>query len=340
VLTSVHAFASDPERGLFILLFLLLVVGGSLLLFAIRAPRLSTSTPFELISRESGLLFNNALLSVACASVLLGTLYPLAVDGLGLGKVSVGAPWFNAVFVPLMVPLVAAVGVGALLNWKRDKLQAHRTALIILVVGSLITGTVLTFMQPYFSIAALLALALAVWVVGTTIYGLVYRIRNKRNKLSALTHTPMAFWGMTIAHLGIAVFTVGVALVSVYNTEADIRMEIGDTHVIEDFEFTLDGVASVRGPNYQAAEGAISVTEKGKELVVLKPQKRVYNVRRESMTEASIHGTVTRDLFAALGDPLDKTRWCLECQALSQTLCTLDMDRFGVYGTWRTAGSA
>ena len=195
VLTSVHAFASDPERGLFILIFLLIVVGGSLLLFALRAHRLSTPVEFGLVSRESALLFNNALLAVACASVLLGTLYPLAIDALQLGKVSVGAPWFNAVFIPLTAPLVAVVGVGALLNWKRDKLESHKVVLILLAVGSIVAGFLLATTLSYFTIAGCLALSLAVWVLATTVYGFVYRIRNKKRKLSALTHTPAAFGG-------------------------------------------------------------------------------------------------------------------------------------------------
>jgi len=307
VLTSVHSFAADPERGLFILMFLLIVVGGSLLLFALRAHRLSAPVEFQLVSRESALLFNNALLAVACASVLLGTLYPLAIDALQLGKVSVGAPWFNAVFIPLTAPLVAVVGVGALLNWKRDKLESHKTILILLAVGSIVVGTLLATTLWFFSIAGALALSLAVWVLATTVYGFIYRIRNKRSKLSALTHTPAAFWGMTIAHLGIAVFTVGVALVSIYNTEADLRMEPGDTYVIDDYTFTFNGVSSVRGPNYNAAEGNITVTQLGNAVTTLTPQKRVYDVRRESMTEASIHGNLKRDLFAAMGEPLEQT---------------------------------
>ena len=305
VLTSVHAFASDPERGLFILLFLLVVVGGSLLLFALRASKLSEPAPFELISRESGLLFNNALLTVACASVLLGTLYPLIVDSLGVGKVSVGAPWFNIIFIPVTAPLLVVVGIGAMLNWKRDRLNRHYVMMAVLLLLSMVAGIGFTLLQPYFSVLALLALTLACWVVATTLYGVVYRIRNKRSKLSALTHTPAAFWGMTIAHLGIAVFTVGVALVSIYNTEVDIRMTSGDTHTIDGYEFKFNGVEQVRGPNYTAAQGSLVVTRNGEEIAVMAPQKRIYDVRRESMTEASIDAGLTRDLFAALGEPLE-----------------------------------
>ncbi len=307
VLTSVHSFAADPERGLFILLFLLVVVGGSLLLFALRAAKLSESTPFELVSRESGLLFNNALLSVACASVLIGTLYPLVVDALGIGKVSVGAPWFNLMFVPVTAPLLVLVGIGAMLNWKRDRLNRHYVVLAVLLVACVAAGVALTMMLEYFSILALIALTLACWVVATTIYGVVYRIRNKRSKLSALTHTPAAFWGMTIAHLGIAVFTVGVALVSIYNTEVDIRMTDGDTHSIGGYDFLFEGVEQVQGPNYSAAQGRLVVERDGEQIAVLEPQKRVYNVRRESMTEAAIDAGLTRDLFAALGEPLETT---------------------------------
>jgi len=304
VLTSVHAFASDPERGLFILMFLLVVVGGSLLLFAVRAAKLSENTPFTLVSRESGLLFNNVLLSVACALVLGGTLYPLMVDALGLGKMSVGAPWFNIVFIPVTAPLLVLVGIGAMLNWKRDNLQKHRLPLQVLGALSVAAGIGLTLLQPHFSVLALIALTLSVWVCLTTFYGIVYRIRNKRAKLVALTHTPAAFWGMTIAHLGIAVFSVGVALVSIYNTEVDLRMAPGDTHTVGGYLFEFNGVEEVRGPNYTAAQGNIVVTRGDESVATLTPQKRVYDVRRESMTEAAIDAGVTRDLFAALGEPL------------------------------------
>ncbi len=307
VLTSVHAFATDPERGLFILLFLLVVVGGSLLLFALRASKLSERVPFELVSRESGLLFNNAVLTVACASVLLGTMYPLIVDALGLGKVSVGAPWFNIIFIPVTAPLLLFVGIGAMLNWKRDRLNRHYWMMAVLALASIAGGVAFTLLLSHFSILALLALTLVCWVVATTVYGIFYRIRNKRSKLSALTHTPAAFWGMTIAHLGIAVFAVGVALVSIYNTEVDIRMTKGDTHTIDGYEFQFEGVEQVLGPNYTAAQGRLVVTREGEQVAVMTPQKRIYNVRRESMTEAAIDAGLTRDLFAALGEPLEAT---------------------------------
>ena len=307
VLTSVHSFAADPERGLFILLFLLIVIGGSLLLFALRAAKLSEPTEFELVSRESGLLFNNALLSVACACVLLGTLYPLVVDALGVGKVSVGAPWFNVVFIPVTAPLLVVVGIGAMLNWKRDRLNRHYVMLGVCMLLSIAAGVFLTLMLDYFSVLALIALTLACWVTATTVYGVFYRIRNKRSKLSALTHTPAAFWGMTIAHLGIAVFTVGVALVSIYNTEVDLRMSSGDTHTIGGYDFHFEGVEQVQGPNYTAAQGRLIVEKDGQQITIMEPQKRVYNVRRESMTEASIDAGLTRDLFAALGEPLETT---------------------------------
>ncbi len=307
VLTSVHAFASDPERGLFILLFLLLVVGGSLLLFAFRASSLQTNNQFALVSRESGLLFNNVLLIVACASVLIGTLYPLFLDALGLGKISVGAPWFNFVFIPVTAPLALMVGIGAMLNWKRDSLGSHKIVFTVLAILTIVTAVALTMLLPHFHFGAVLGIGLAVWVTVTTLYGLVYRVRNKRKKLYALTHTPAAFWGMTLAHLGIAVFTVGVALVSLYNTETDLRMEPGDSHEIGGYNFLFEGARQVRGPNYSAAEGRLVVTRDNEPVTVLKPQKRIYDVRRDTMTEASIDAGLTRDLFAALGEPLETT---------------------------------
>ena len=194
VLTSVHAFASDPTRGLFILMFLGVVIGGSLTLYAFRAQRLQGSASYELISRESGLLLNNVLLVVACSAVLLGTLYPLLLDALNLGKISVGPQYFNTVFVPLMLPIAIAVGVGAMLNWKRDRLAGRSTMLVLLMMSSVVAAALLVTQFSVYRLTAVAALALALWVVSTTVFGIVYRFRNKRKMLSAVLHTPAAFW--------------------------------------------------------------------------------------------------------------------------------------------------
>jgi len=305
VLTSVHSFASDPTRGLYILLFLSFVVGGSLLLYAIRAHKLRSTANYELVSRESGLLLNNVLLVVACAAVLLGTLYPLFIDALGIGKISVGSQYFNAVFVPLMLPILLAVGVGAMLNWKRDKLSGRVATLVTLAVASVLLGVLLTLRLEWFSVGAAAALAMAIWITASTVFGIVYRVRNKRNRLSAVMHTPMAFWGMSIAHVGIAVFTVGVALTSVYTIEQTVRMQVNDRHEQGSYSFLLTAIEEVRGPNFTAAEGRFDVTRNAKPVGRITAQKRFYDVRQDTMTEAGIDIGVTRDLFVALGEPLD-----------------------------------
>ncbi len=315
VLTSVHAFATDPARGLFVLLFLGIVVGGSLLLFAVRAHNLKSTTGYELFSRETALLMNNVLLVVACAMVLFGTLYPLMLDALGMGKISVGMQYFNIMFVPLMLPVVFIVGVGAMMNWKRDRLAGRRNTLIVLAVASVVIGIVLSMRFTEFRPAALASIALAIWVVTSSVYGLVYRLRNKRNRLNAVMHTPAAFWGMTIAHMGIAVFTVGVALTSIYSKEVTVRMSPGETHVVGDYTIGLSSIGEVRGPNYLAMRGEFEVSKDGKAVSTVKSEKRVYDVRRDLMTEAGIDGGLTRDIFIALGESLDENgAWAVRLQ--------------------------
>jgi len=315
VLTSVHAFATDPARGLFVLLFLGIIVGGSLLLFAFRAHNLKSTAGYDLMSRESALLLNNVLLVVACAMVLFGTLYPLLLDALGKGKISVGAQYFNVMFVPLMLPIVVAVGVGSMMNWKRDRLAGRRNALLIIIVASVVVAAVLSMQFTEFKPAALGAIALAIWVVVSSVFGLFYRLRNKRNRLNAVMHTPAAFWGMTIAHIGIAVFTVGVALTSIYAKEMTVRMSPGETHEVGDYTIGFASVKEVRGPNYAAMRGEFIVSKDEKAVSSVFSEKRIYDVRRDLMTEAGIDGGLTRDIFIALGESLDDgDAWAVRLQ--------------------------
>lgn len=309
VLTSVHAFASDPERGLFILIFLVIVVGGSLLLFALRATKLQETSEYSLVSREFALLTNNVLLMVACLCVLMGTLYPLIRDALGLSKMSVGAPWFSLAFGTLMVPLLIVVGVGAMLNWKKDNLKKKKMGIAAAGVLTVIVSFAIMLTLDNFRLGTLLTLLLSIWITSLTILGIFQRLRNKRRKLDAIAHTPAAFWGMNLAHLGLAVFTVGVALTSMYSIEKDLRMTAGDSHEIGGYLYTFNGVTEVRGPNYTAARGNITITRNGVEEADLMAEKRIYDVRRDSMTEAGIDGGLTRDLFVALGEPLEDNAW-------------------------------
>jgi cytochrome c-type biogenesis protein CcmF len=305
VLTSVHAFASDPARGLFILIFLAIVIGGSLLLYAVRAPAVKSSATFEPVSRESVILINNVLLVATAASILLGTLYPLVIDALGMGKISVGPPYFNAVFIPLMAPLAIAVGGGMLLRWKRDSLSDLTSRVRWFILGCVVGGLALPLLMPFYSWAAALGLTLALWTVAMTMLSFIDRLSDKGLSWERLAKIPAGFYGMTIAHIGIAIFVVGITLTSVYSIEKDSRMVPGETLELSGYKFKFQGIKQAQGPNYIAQQGLVTVSHEGKSDVTLEPQKRVYQVQKMPMTEAAIDAGLFRDLFVAIGEPLD-----------------------------------
>jgi cytochrome c-type biogenesis protein CcmF len=312
VLTSVHAFASDPARGLFILVFLGVVVGGSLLLYAIRAPYVKSSATFELVSKESVILLNNVLLVVTASSILLGTLYPLIIDALRLGKISVGPPYFNAVFIPLTAPLAIAVGLGVLLRWKRDDMNAVALRLRWIISGCVAGGLLLPLLMPFYSWSAVLGLTLALWTVSIGTLSVADRIGVKGWSWQRLRTIPAGFYGMTLAHLGIAVFIVGITLTSVYSIEKDVRMAPSDKLDMSGYIFEFHGVKQTQGPNYVAEQAFVTVSHDGKQVAKLEPQKRVYKVQKMPMTEAAIDAGLFRDLFVAIGEPLgDKGAWSL-----------------------------
>ncbi len=312
VLTSVHAFASDPARGLFILIFLAVVVGGSLLLYAVRAPTVKSSATFELVSRESFILLNNVLLVVTAASILLGTLYPLVIDALGLGKISVGPPYFNAVFIPLMAPLAFAVGLGMLLRWKKDSIRQLALRVRWIIAICVIGGMLLPLLMPFYSWAAVLGLTLALWTVAMTGFSFVDRLGAKGFSWQRMLTIPAGFYGMTLAHLGIAVFVTGITLTSIYSVEKDVRMAPDETIDMSGYIFEFKGVTETTGPNYIAQQAFVTVSHEGKEVAKLEPQKRVYQVQTMPMTEAAIDAGLFRDLFVAIGEPLgDQGAWSL-----------------------------
>ncbi|UOA07185.1 heme lyase CcmF/NrfE family subunit [Methylobacter sp. S3L5C] len=312
VLTSVHAFASDPARGLFILIFLAVVVGGSLLLYAVRAPSVKSSATFELVSKESAILLNNVLLVVTAASILLGTLYPLVIDALGLGKISVGPPYFNAVFVPLMAPLSIAVGLGMLLRWKKDSLGQLALRVRWIIAACVAGGLLLPILMPFYSWGAALGLTLALWTVAVTVLSFIDRLGAKGFSWQRLQTIPAGFYGMTIAHLGIAVFVTGITLTSVYSVEKDVRMAPSETIDMSGYIFEFHGVKQTKGPNYVAQQAFVTVSHDGKQVAQLEPQKRVYQVQTMPMTEAAIDAGLSRDLFVAIGEPLgDEGAWSL-----------------------------
>ncbi len=303
VLTSVHSFASDPQRGLFILIFLMVVVGGSLILYAWRAPTIKSNSRFALFSRETALLLNNILLVVAAASILLGTLYPLVIDALGVGKISVGPPYFSSVFVPIMVPLVALMGFGVLIRWKQDNVQRMKKHLLNYLVVSLVLGLLSTFAMPTFTVGGMIATTLAWWVVLNMGYSFKQRFNNKAMSWENLKRTPRAIYGMHIAHVGIALFTVGVTLTSVYSTEKDVMLTPGESYSLAGYDFKFVSSKRIVGPNYKGDRGHVIVSKDGKVIADMEPEKRIYNVRRSPMTEAAIDAGITRDLFVAMGEP-------------------------------------
>lgn len=297
VLTSVHAFASDPRRGIFILMLLAIVVGSSLLLFAARAPKVSLGGAFALVSRETLLLINNVLLVVAAASVLLGTLYPLIIDALGLGKISVGPPYFNAVFVPIMSPLLVLVALGPVTRWKHDELKTVFAKLWPAAVVAVLTGIILPWLAGGWHAGIALALALVGWMVAALLLQTAERLRKPG------APTP-SWWGMQLAHFGLAVFVVGVTMVSNYQEERDVRMEPGDTVSVGGYQFKFLGVRAAEGPNYLASVGTFELSLNGRTLRTLHPEKRDYGMGTMPMTEAAIDVGFTRDVYVSLGEPL------------------------------------
>ncbi len=304
VLTSVHSFASDPKRGIFILSFLVLVIGASLLLFAWRSPKIGLGGKFDLLSRESLLLSNNVLLSVASASVFIGTLYPLFMDALGFGKLSVGPPYFEAVFVPLMVPMVLLMGLGPLARWKKmavpDLAKRVRIALISSIVIALLLPLVLGNWTPMIA----LGLLMGFWIIASLVISLRQRWAGEGAFMTRVRGQSLSYYGMQVAHLGVAFFIIGVTLVKGYETERDVRMEVGDTVQAGGYEFRFNGVTETEGPNYVAGVGHITILKNGKLVTELSPEKRQYNVSGMPLTEAAIDTGFFRDLYVSLGEPI------------------------------------
>jgi cytochrome c-type biogenesis protein CcmF len=307
VLVSVHAFATDPRRGIFILAFLTTVIGSSLALYAWRAPRVKSGGTFSGFSRESLLLVNNVILVTAAVSVLLGTLYPLILDALGLGKISVGPPYFSTVFVPLMLPLAVLIGIGPMTRWKQDEAGSVVRRLLPTLLGVTVSGLALLYaLAQHMSIMTALSVVIGLWVIVTALRGLFQRARKGQGGWGGL---PRAFIGMTLAHIGVGIFVLGVTLTGAYNIEKDLRMDRGSTVTIAGYTFTFDGVKEMKGPNYTANQGTMHVTRNGKEIATLHPQKRTYLVQTMPMTESDIDIGVFRDLYISLGEPVDNGAW-------------------------------
>ena len=309
VLVSVHAFATDPQRGVFILTFLALVVGGALTLYAARAGRIRDGGAFEYLSRETLLLVNNVVLVVVAGAVTLGTLYPLAYQALGWGTLSIGPPWFNLMFVPFMLALVILAGFGPHTRWRGDGVGQLARRLRPAAIAMFFFGILVLLLLSVRTLGLGLAVLVAVWVAASTVQNLLHRLRSGTGP--SLRALPRGFVGMTLAHLGVAAFTLGVALTSSISTERDVRLSPGEAIEVAGYRFELIGVDSVPGPNYEARRASVAVSRNGSAVALLEPEKRFYRSQSQAMTEAAVDVGLTRDLYVALGEPLDGEAWAL-----------------------------
>ena len=322
VLTSVHAFATDPSRGVFILIFLGIVIGGALMLYAWRAPMIRGSDQsYGLMSRESMLLANNILLLVALAAVLLGTLYPLILDILDKGKISVGPPYFNSVFYPLMAPLLFLMAVGPVTRWRSGSVAEVATqlrwALGVTVMAALVTPAIVGMVTGGDRVRPLVSLGLGLgfWIAASVVVTTLALLRGHDGKLSLARFRlhSLSVWGMHLAHLGIAIFVLGVTLVKSYESEKELRLSVGQSTEISGYRVKFESLQDTKGANYDAIRGRFSIThvpDNGKNFV-MEPEKRVYRAGKQAMTEAAIHRTLTRDFYLSMGEPVGEQAWAL-----------------------------
>jgi cytochrome c-type biogenesis protein CcmF len=309
VIVSVHAFASDPKRGIFILAFLSICIVGALALYAWRASHFKPESGFAIVSRESLLLLNNILLVVAAAVVLISTLYPLFLEALHLGQSSVGAPFLWLVFPIPTLPLVAIVGIGMHASWKRADFAGVRRQLAIAgVIGLAVSLGVVLPLYGWSSIMTVLGVAIGIFIAISALIEPVSRWR-KGHSLNAAT------LGMCLAHFGVAIFVLGASMARSYTIEQDLKLAPGDTVKVAGYEFTFRGTQPLTGPNYEGIEGDVKISRNGSEVAIVHPQKRIYRVQRNPMTEAAIVPRLHRDLFVALGDELgDGRTWSMRIQ--------------------------
>ena len=312
ILVSVHAFASDPTRGLYVLAYLIVVIGGSLTLYAYKGSQIRSRDNAERYSRESLLLLNNILLMTALCVVLLGTLLPLIHKQLGLGSISIGAPFFDQMFLIIMTPFALLLGIGPLVKWRRDQFSAIRTPVIVSLIIMLIAGFALPYLlQDKLTVSAVLGTMMAVIIVLLSLYEMHQRATHRESFLKGVTKLSRSHWGMVLAHLGVAMTVWGIAFSQNYSVERDVRMSVGDTVQIADYDFTFKGISDANGPNYIGGKAQIDITYHGKTEATLFAEKRLYTVSKMPMTEAAIDWGFTRDLYVALGEKLDNNAWAL-----------------------------
>ena len=312
ILVSVHAFASDPTRGLYVLAYLIVVIGGSLTLYAYKGSQIRSRDNAERYSRESLLLLNNILLMTALCVVLLGTLLPLVHKQLGLGSISIGAPFFDQMFLIIMTPFALLLGIGPLVKWRRDQFSAIRTPVVVSVIIMLIAGFALPYLlQDKITASAVLGTMMTVIIVLLSLYEMHQRATHRDSFLQGITKLSRSYWGMVLAHLGVAMTVWGIAFSQNYSVERDVRMNVGDSVQIADYDFTFKGISDANGPNYIGGKAQIDITRHGKPEATLFAEKRLYTVSKMPMTEAAIDWGFTRDLYVALGENLDNNAWAL-----------------------------
>ena len=312
ILVSVHAFASDPTRGLFILGFLVLVIGGSLLLYAIQASKVKSRGRYELASRETMLLINNILLIAALIVVLLGTLLPLVHKEIGLGSISIGEPFFNSMFTILIVPFALFLGVGSLFRWKRQKLSDLKKPLsLILILSVLSTIAFLFVFAPYLTWLAVLGTFLGFWIIVAVIYEIYLRSTHRHAFSKGVMKLGNSHWAMSFGHLGLAVIIMGITMTQNFSIEKDIKLAVGEHITFEHYDFHFDQVNALNGPNYTGTVGIFTVKQDQKQIAVMKAEKRLYTVQRMPMTEAAIDAGITRDLYIAMGEQLPDGAWAV-----------------------------
>ena len=312
ILVSVHAFASDPTRGLYVLAYLIVVIGGSLTLYAYKGSQIRSRDNAERYSRESLLLLNNILLMTALCVVLLGTLLPLVHKQLGLGSISIGAPFFDQMFLIIMTPFALLLGIGPLVKWRRDQFSAIRTPVIASVIIMLIAGFALPYLlQDKLTVSAVLGTMMTVIIVLLSLYEMHQRATYRDTFWRGITKLSRSHWGMILAHLGVAMTVWGIAFSQNYSIERDVRMNVGDTVQIAGYDFTFKGISDANGPNYVGGKAQIDISRDGKHETTLYAEKRLYTVSKMPMTEAAIDWGFSRDLYAALGEKLDNNAWAL-----------------------------
>ena len=312
VLVSVHAFASDPSRGLFILVLLIVAIGGSLLLYALKGGRVRARVEHTLWSRESFLLGNNILLMAAMLVVLLGTLLPLVHKELGLGSISIGEPFFNTMFTALMAPFALLLRLGPLIRWRRDDIARQIKRLIIALLVTLSLSLALPWLlQDRITAMAVIGLMMALWVLIFALLEVHERATHRHGFWRGLRTLTRSQWGMVLGHVGVAVTVIGITFSQNYSVERDVRMRPGDSIDIHRYHFVFNGVRNIVGPNWTGGEGIITVTRSGRPEATLYAEKRFYTASRMMMTEAAISGGLTRDLYAALGEELSDGSWAV-----------------------------